>query len=205
MSMIINDDHVEARLIEERRRQGLDRFDEVWNGVYVMSPLANNEHQRVSGELYAALLSIVGKTGMVYPGANVTDQADDWTQNYRVPDVLVFLNATSAEDRGTHWFGGPDFAIEVVSRGDRTLEKLDFYAKVNTKELLVVDREPWQLTLYRRDKAAMKVCGKSTLDDGNTVASNVIPARFSLQSEDNSIRVDDMTRPTLRSNPIRIS
>jgi hypothetical protein len=52
-------------------------------------------------------------------------------------------------DCATHWFGGPELAIEIVSPGDRTLEKLDFYARVGTQELLVIDRDPWQLTLYR--------------------------------------------------------
>jgi len=35
------------------------------------------------------------------------------------------------------------------SRGDKTLEKLDFYAAVGTQELLVIDRHPWKLTMYR--------------------------------------------------------
>ena len=35
-----------AHLIRERRECGGDRYDEVWDGVYVMSPLADNEHQQ---------------------------------------------------------------------------------------------------------------------------------------------------------------
>jgi hypothetical protein len=33
------------RLVRQRRVTGADRFDEVWDGVYVMAPLADNEHQ----------------------------------------------------------------------------------------------------------------------------------------------------------------
>ena len=110
MSMIINDELVEARLIDERRANGLDGHDEVWDGVYVISPLANNEHQRVATELAAILCGIVVNEGLgsVFAGANVSDRDDDWTKNYRVPDVLVFLEETNAVDRGSHWYGGPD-------------------------------------------------------------------------------------------------
>ena len=36
-----------ASLIRDRRESGGDRYDEVWDGVYVMSPLADNEHQQL--------------------------------------------------------------------------------------------------------------------------------------------------------------
>jgi len=42
-----------AELIEDRRRRGLDRRDEVWEGVYHMVPPATGEHEErlVSGRL----------------------------------------------------------------------------------------------------------------------------------------------------------
>ncbi|MEM7312831.1 MAG: Uma2 family endonuclease [Planctomycetota bacterium] len=194
MSLIINDELVAARLIEERRTKGLDRFDEVWDGVYVMSPLANNEHQRITMELAVALHTGIKARGLgtVYQGANVSDRNENWNQNFRVPDVLVFLNDTTAEDRGTHWYGGPDFAVEVVSPGDRTLEKLDFYAAVKTKELLVIDRDPWQLSLYRRNaRGKMEQVGESTLQSGEVINSDIIAATFSLLHAEQCIRVSD--------------
>jgi Uma2 family endonuclease len=66
-----------------------------------------------------------------------------------VPDVAVFLQDTAAVNHGAFWFGGPDFVVEIVSPDDQTREKLDFYAKVGVRELLLVDRSPWQLELYR--------------------------------------------------------
>ena len=192
MSMIINDEILEARLLEERRAKGLDGFDEVWDGVYVMSPLANNEHQRVVTELTVALHRFVSVTGVgeVYQGANVSDQ-ENWTENYRVPDILVFLKGTIAEDRGTHWFGGPEFAIEVVSKGDRTLEKLEFYGSVGTRELLVVDREPWQLTLYRKLVGAkeLKAVAKTACDNDTVITADTLQLGFSLRLSDGFIRV----------------
>ena len=151
MATLINDRALETVLIRRRRAAGADRFDEVWNGVYVMSPIANDEHQDVAGVLTGILMAVVQwkGLGLVRPGVNVSDRREDWKKNYRVPDVAVFLNDTKAVNCDTFWYGGPDFAVEVVSRGDRTRKKIPFYAKVGTRELLVVDRNPWALTLYR--------------------------------------------------------
>ena len=45
MTALINDPKLEEKLIAKRQAAGADKFDEVWDGVYVMSPLANDEHQ----------------------------------------------------------------------------------------------------------------------------------------------------------------
>ena len=34
--------------------------------------------------------------GVVFAGCNVTDREDDWMQNYRCPDVAVFLKGNPA-------------------------------------------------------------------------------------------------------------
>ena len=70
----------------------------------------------------------------------------------------MFSSNTAAKNHGAFWLGGPDFAIEIVSPDDQTREKLDFYAKVATRELPVVDRFPWQLELYRLQGSTLLVC-----------------------------------------------
>lgn len=45
MNGLVADPQISEKLIAERKALGLDRFDEVWEGVYVMPPMANNEHQ----------------------------------------------------------------------------------------------------------------------------------------------------------------
>ncbi len=108
-----------------------------------MSPEANNEHQALVGNLRDAFRQAIGdvKGKRVLPGCNVSDNAEHWKKNYRIPDVAVFLLGNPAEDLDTHWFGGPDFAVEIRSKGDRSRKKFDFYAKVGVKELLLVDRD----------------------------------------------------------------
>ena len=142
------------RLIRRRRRSGGDRYDEVWDGVYVMAPLADNEHQRLGTRAGDRLpeRARTGSNGLqIFAGCNVSDQPKRWKRNYRCPDVAVFLPGNPAEDRGSHWFGGPDFAVEVISRFDRVPREVRLLAKVGVRELLLVDRQPWQLELYRSD------------------------------------------------------
>ena len=170
------------RMIRRRRRLGLDRYDEVWEGVYVMAPLANNEHQFFATRISSVILTALDFRNDIIclAGANISDRPERWTKNFRCPDVAVFLPGNPAEDRATHWLGGPDFAVEVVSRGDRSRKKLDFYSKVGVRELLLVEREPWRLVLYRSINKKLELVG--SLDPGSpqSLASEVIPLSFRL-------------------------
>jgi hypothetical protein len=51
------DPRIEEQLLENRRAWGGDRFDEVWDGVYVMAPMANLEHQQLMICLGAAFVN----------------------------------------------------------------------------------------------------------------------------------------------------
>jgi len=177
MPTLVNDPALEETLISDRRERGIDRFDEVWDGVYVMAPIANNEHQDIQTQLTIILgiLIVFPRLGRVHAGANVSDQPADWMQNYRVPDVLVFLNGNPAEDRGTYWLGGPDFAVEIVSRWDRSREKIDFYSGIGVRELLIIDRDPWQLELFRRSGDRLQSIILATESNALTVESQVVP------------------------------
>ena len=94
--------------------------------------------------------------------------------------MAVFLKGNPAKDRDTHWFGGPDFAVEIVSPSDRSRDKLDFYAKVGVRELLIVDRKPWKLELYRNDGSALALVGTCPVTKPKPLDSQVIPFRFTL-------------------------
>lgn len=179
--LLTNRDKV-RRIIHRRRRLGLDRKDEVWNGRYIIMPDPDNVHQEFVAELVFILTLVVKRAGLgnVYPGGNISDREEKWTSNYRVPDVTVFLNDNPAENRNTHWFGGPDLAIEIVSDNDKSRKKLDFYAGVGTRELLIVDRVPWQLELFRLTDGELVSVGKSSVTDGNVLASEVVPLSFRL-------------------------
>jgi len=192
MDLLILDPQLKSALIRQRRRRGLDHHDEVWEGVYVMSPLADDEHQELVGNLTHSFVVTIAYAGLgkVRPGVNVSDRADRWKRNYRCPDVVVFLNGTKARNLATHWLGGPDFAVEVVSRYDRSRKKLDFYAKVGTRELLLVDRYPWALELYRLSEAGtLDLVGRSAVEQPDILTSVILPLTFRLQAAEKRPRI----------------
>ena len=145
-----------------------------------MSPLANVEHQAIIGGLTMAFACALEGRATVFPGINVSDRRKDWEQNYRCPDVAVVLPGSKAVDCGPYFLGGPDFVVEIASDYDRSREKFDFYANVGVRELLLVDRNPWQLELYRLTDAELKLVGSSQPDGQQLLISSVLPLTFRL-------------------------
>ncbi|MBV8676197.1 MAG: Uma2 family endonuclease [Planctomycetaceae bacterium] len=135
MVVLVLDPSEQADVIRRRKESDCDRFDEVWDGVYVVSPNPNLEHQGVGTALATVLTIAIEWTGLghVFQGVNVSDREDDWEHNYRIPDVAVYLQGNPARACVTHWFGGPDLAFEIVSPNDRCREKLPFYASIRTR------------------------------------------------------------------------
>jgi Uma2 family endonuclease len=180
--LVICDPEIFGPIIKRRQRRGQDAYDEVWDGEYVMSPIANDEHQDLTTGLVTIIRIVIGWSGLgeVRAGVNVSDRPEGWKQNYRVPEIAVFLVGTRAKNCITHWCGGPDFATEVVSKGDRSRKKLDFYGNIGTRELLIIDRFPWALELYGLKRKKMRLIGRSTPDDDEWLQSTVLPLAFRL-------------------------
>ncbi len=192
MATVIMDRKFAEELREERAAAGSDRWDEVWEGTYMMTPLPNIEHQDIASGLVALLREVIDRSqATILAGTNVSDLKKGWEHNYRCPDVAVYLAGNSAKNCDTHWCGGPDFAVEIASPDDATREKIEFYAKVGTRELLIVDRDPWQLELLRLDDGKLKSVATSTIDNSHEIRSDVLPLSFQLISgkERPSIRV----------------
>jgi Uma2 family endonuclease len=151
MDTLIPDPQQSERLLAERHARGMDRFDEVWEGVYLITPAPNDEHQDVEAGFNEVLRTIVDRAGLgkTRPAINLAADPDNWQRDYRVPGLAVFLNNSAAVCHGAFWSGPPDFVVEIISPFDKTREKLDFYSRLGTRELLIVDRQPWRLELYR--------------------------------------------------------
>jgi Uma2 family endonuclease len=192
MPLQIDDPKLAAKLLKKRRLSGGDRYDEVWDGIYIMSPLANDEHQMLVTDLSAIFSIIIGFPGLgqVRAGVNVSDRAKGWRDNYRCPDVAVRLNNGLAKILKNHWVGGPDFCIEIVSKGDRSRKKFDFYSAIGTRELLIVDREPWSLELFRLQDCQLVSVSVSRVGTPATLTSEVLPFTFRLVEGQPSPRIE---------------
>ncbi len=57
MTALVLDSWLEARLKEERRQSGADRYDDVWEGVYTMAPMPTNEHQQIVTDFLVEITS----------------------------------------------------------------------------------------------------------------------------------------------------
>lgn len=182
MTALITDPHLEESLKAQRHAWGADRYDEVWEGIYIMSPQPNVEHQELVSYLVSVLHEVIRppQGGKVYPGINLSDRADDWEQNYRCPDVAVFLPGNLAEKFKAHYRGPADFLVEVVSANDDTREKIPFYSALGVRELLIIDRYPWSLELYRYNGSELALVAQSSLEKSDVIASAIVPLRFQL-------------------------
>lgn len=125
---------VPERLLEERRRAGADRWDEVWDGVLHMVPLPSGTHQRFGGQLYHVLDALAREKGLVgsYETGLFRPGTDD---DYRVPDQ-VYARPDLLSERGVD--GPAELVVEIRSPGDETYDKLGFYADLGVGEVLVV-------------------------------------------------------------------
>jgi Uma2 family endonuclease len=134
---------VPESLLDERRRLGLDVFDEVWEGVLHMVPPPSGEHQRLELELGSVFLSAAKRRGLIASNETGLFAADD---DYRVPDIVVSQPANCSQ-RGVDDMA--ELVVELRSPGDESYEKLPWYAARGVTEILVVDPGTRRFELYR--------------------------------------------------------
>ncbi len=195
MTMLIQDRLAAKEILDQRRASGNDRWDEVWDGVYILMPNPNVEHQDIATSWSAIFKIVVDWPGLgkAYQGVNVSDRAEDWKKNYQCPDVAVYLSGNPAVAKNAYWLGGPDFAIEIISPDDRAREKFDFYASVGVRELLLIDRDPWSLELFGRRGTDWSLSGRSTPEDPQILSSETLPIRFGMVPGDPRPTIDVLT------------
>ncbi len=135
---------VPEALVEERRRTGADRCDELWEGELHMVQLPSGLHQRLGTALAMVLnplaegRGLVGsyETGLYRPGTDL---------DYRVPDQ-VYARPELATERGVD--GPAEVVVELLSPGDETYEKLGFYADLGVGEVIVLDPAERRVELF---------------------------------------------------------
>jgi len=129
-------------LIRRRQTQGLDTFDEVWEGAYHVAPAAHPAHGYVDHALAVLLDPFARAADLVATGPFNLGQPDD----YRVPDHGYHRRLPEGV-----WVTSAAVVVEVVSPDDETYAKFDFYASRQVDELIVADPQARTVRCYRRE------------------------------------------------------
>lgn len=116
--------------LERRRELGQDGFDEVWEGVYHVAPMAPGRQGSTEHEVAFVLRPRARAAGLRGSGPLNIGRRDD----YRVPDAAYLRTRATAL-----WNPTAAIIVEIVSPGDETRLKFDFYFRIGVEELLVVD------------------------------------------------------------------
>ncbi len=119
-------------LLERRRRAGVDRLDEVWQGVLHMVPGPSFEHARVATQL-AVLLDGPARAGGLLAAMGAFNLGES-EYDFRVPD-----GGLHRPGAGGIWLSTAALVVEVLSPGDESWQKLPFYAEHHVDEVLLVD------------------------------------------------------------------
>jgi Uma2 family endonuclease len=119
-------------LLERRRHSGMDRFDEIWEGVLHMVPAPLGEHADISQQLAVALDRPARAAGL-WPTMSEFNLGDS-EADFRVPDGGIHRE----RPRGV-WHATAALVVEIVSPGDESWQKLPFYAARAVDEVLIVD------------------------------------------------------------------
>lgn len=119
-------------LMERRRRAGVDRLDEVWQGVLHMVPARSFEHALIAQQLALRLDGPARAAGLltVMSEFNLGESEHD----FRVPDGGLHRAGASGV-----WLPTAALVVEIISPDDESRQKLPFYAEHHVDEVLLVD------------------------------------------------------------------
>lgn len=139
------------RVIDERRRLGIDKLDERWAGEWHLVNPPKHWHVEVGTEMLLVLAPLAKARGLKpYGDATGLFGADD---DWRVPDQAY----ARPDDHDEAGLLSAELVVEIHSPGDEAYEKIPFYAGRGVQEMLIVHRD-------RR----VELCRRS--DDGELAA-----------------------------------
>jgi Uma2 family endonuclease len=165
---------VPPQLLEQRRRLGVDRWDEMWEGVLHMVPPPAERHQSLGSRLIEVLGPVARARGLKLAyEIGLFAAADD----YRVPDLGVY-RPDQASARGLE--DAAEIVIELVSPGDESRAKVPWYAAHGVREVVLIDRDTLAVEVYR-------AIGAAPVRD-ETARSEVLGCAFE-RLDDNHLRV----------------
>ena len=179
MAAIVLDRDLEKALIRRRRATGADRFDEVWDGMYVMAPNADNEHFDLVGRNRVQFRHQVGvarpQNRSSQRGSEHYGSLGEVDEELSLPRSGRFLPGQSERhgnplDRRVPTSPSRSSALTIA-----LARSLDSTPRSGVKELLLVGRKPWSLELYRLTNGELKLVDKVMPDPAQSLTSQVLP------------------------------
>jgi len=190
--------HVTEEDLARRRRLGLDRFDEVWEGVLHMTPAPDYEHQRIKGKLHTFLDTLLTRRprGLIALEVNVFNDASR-EPDFRIPDMSFLApgrESLIARD-GIH--GGPDAVIEIRSPEDETYDKFPFFAALGVREVVVIHRDSKVPEIHRLASSRFV---EAVADPSGWVASETLGVRMRASGPERAkLLIEDATDRATRA------
>ena len=163
-------------LLEQRRRQGMDKFDEMWDGEWHFVNPPKSWHQRLNFDL-GLVLGLRARQRRLEPFGDSTGVFADLEKDWRIPDQ-VYVRPEQVIEEGVT---GAELVVELYSPGDESDAKLPFYAGRGITEAMIIHRDR-RFDLFRLDDAG----AYQPVDDGK---SEVLGVTFSTV-EGPKLRID---------------
>jgi Uma2 family endonuclease len=146
---------------------------EVVKGVLVVSPAPEPAHQGVVGAIYRYLYQRLADRGLVLVSpVDVLFSSKKTVQ----PDVLVLLDEHQDRLKEKYVAGAPDLAVEVISPGSITYDRLvkyDLYEQEGVSEYWLVNRKEQTIEVFALE--AGKYYSLGIFRGEQTLLSRIVP------------------------------
>jgi Uma2 family endonuclease len=129
--------------LEMRRERGLDKKDEVWDGVLHMVPTPSGLHETIAHDLMFALKPTADRLGLVVRTATTGVCVSE--HNYRIPDIS-FARPDQMSKLG---LSSALLVVEVLSKNDESRQKFGYYAARGILEIWLVDPATRAVEMYQ--------------------------------------------------------
>ena len=167
---------VPESLLDERRRLGLDVFDEVWEGVLHMVPSPSGEHQRLGSELIAVFVGAAKRRGFV---ASYETGLSPRTTTIGCPTSSSLGRSTAAIVAST---GPPDWSSSSARRATSRTRSCRGTRRGVSPRRSWSTRPTRRFELYRNDRGTAVVVAPG--DDGGVTLDTLGVRLLSVDSAD---------------------
>ena len=134
--------NVPPETLARRKRTGIDKFDEMWDGVLHMTPAPKRSHQNFEWEFEAWLRFHWARPfgNRVYHAVNVAAPGK-WPDDYRIPDLVLLTPDRFEIDRNDYFDGARRLSWRFAARATRRWKNCRSTARIGVPEAWVVDRD----------------------------------------------------------------